>query len=194
MINAGCKTHAVISWTPVYWKGFKWSFSTASEMHSITDVKYLNRVHAVFVSNRRGAKVHFKLWTPRNDTRKFTIQNWKRITRTKDFKHKICTWCAMMTSSNENIFRVTGPLCGELTGSGEFPTQRPVMRNYDVFFDLVLKKNGWVNNRGAADLRRYRGHYDVTVMYRIEVLLIFLVIVHFLGSFTHVSIKAVIMN
>ena len=56
------------------------------------------------------------------------------------------------------------------------------------------EKNGWVNNRGAADLRRYRGHYDVTVMYRIEVLLIFLVIVHFLGSFTHVSIKAVIMN
>ena len=28
----------------------------------------------------------------------------------------------MMTSSNGNIFRVTGPLCGGFTGPGEFPT------------------------------------------------------------------------
>ena len=27
----------------------------------------------------------------------------------------------MMTSSNGNIFRVTGPLCGQFTGPGEFP-------------------------------------------------------------------------
>ena len=27
----------------------------------------------------------------------------------------------MMTSSNGKIFRVTGPLCGEFTGPGEFP-------------------------------------------------------------------------
>ena len=46
----------------------------------------------------------------------------------------------MMTSSNENIFRVTGPLCGEFTGPGEFPTQRPVTRSFNVFFDLRLNK------------------------------------------------------
>ena len=69
----------------------------------------------------------------------------------------------MMTSSNGNIFRVTGPLCGEFTGPGEFPTQRPVTRSFDVSFDLRLN-NDWVNNREAGDLRRYRGHYDVTVM------------------------------
>ena len=39
---------------------------------------------------------------------------------------------SMMTSSNGNIFRVTGPLCGDFTGPG--------------------------------DLRRHRGHYDVSVM------------------------------
>ena len=39
-----------------------------------------------------------------------------------------------MTSSNGNIFRVTGPLCGECT------TQRPVTRSFDVFFDLRLNK------------------------------------------------------
>ena len=46
----------------------------------------------------------------------------------------------MMTSSNGNIFRVTGPLCGEFTGPGEFPAQRPVTRSFDVFFDLRPNK------------------------------------------------------
>ena len=46
----------------------------------------------------------------------------------------------MMTSSNGTIFRVTGPLCGEFTGPGEFPAQKPVMRSIDVFFDLRLNK------------------------------------------------------
>ena len=46
----------------------------------------------------------------------------------------------MMTSSNGNIFRVTGPLCGEFTGPGEFPTKRPVTRSFDVYFDLRLNK------------------------------------------------------
>ena len=44
---------------------------------------------------------------------------------------------------------------------GEFP--RPVVRSFDVFLDLRLN-NGWVNNGEAGDLRRYRAHYDVTVM------------------------------
>ena len=42
----------------------------------------------------------------------------------------------MMTSSNGDIFRVTGPLCGVFTGPGEFPAQRPVMRSIDIFFGL----------------------------------------------------------
>ena len=46
----------------------------------------------------------------------------------------------MMTSSNGNIYRVTGHLCGEFTGPGEFPAQRPVARSFDVFFDLCLNK------------------------------------------------------
>ena len=46
----------------------------------------------------------------------------------------------MMTSSNGNIFRVTGPLCGTSAVTGDFPTQRPVTRSFDVFFDLRLNK------------------------------------------------------
>ena len=53
----------------------------------------------------------------------------------------------MMTSSNGDIFRVTGHLCGEFTGPGEFPTQRPVTRSFDVYFDLRpnkrLSKQSW---------------------------------------------------
>ena len=43
----------------------------------------------------------------------------------------------MMTSSNGNIFRITGYLCGEFD---EFPAQRPVTRSFDFFFDLPLNK------------------------------------------------------
>ena len=66
----------------------------------------------------------------------------------------------MMTSSNGNIFRVTGPLCGEFTGPGEFPTQRPVTRSFDVFFDLRLNKRlskqpwGWWFETPSWSLRR----------------------------------------
>ena len=66
----------------------------------------------------------------------------------------------MMTSSNGNIFRVTGPLCGEFTGPTEFPSERPVTRSFDVFFDLRLNKR----LSKAGDFRRHRVHYDVTVM------------------------------
>ena len=53
--------------------------------------------------------------------------------------------CCMITSSNGNIFRVTGPLCGEFTGTGEFPSQRPVTWSLDIFFDPRLNK--WLNKQ-----------------------------------------------
>ena len=46
----------------------------------------------------------------------------------------------MMTSSNGNIFRVTGHLYGEFTGHWWIPARRPVTRSFDVFFDLHLNK------------------------------------------------------
>ena len=46
----------------------------------------------------------------------------------------------MMTSSNGNIFRVTG-LCAENSPvTAEFFSQKPVTRSFDVFFDLRLNK------------------------------------------------------
>ena len=34
-----------------------------------------------------------------------------------------------------------------------------------MFYLICVWINGWVSNREAGDLRRYRAHYDVTVMY-----------------------------
>ena len=62
-------------------------------------------------------------------------------------------------------FSALPALCaGNSPVSGEFPAQRPVTRSFDIFFDLRLNKL-WVNNRQAGDLRRYRAHHDVIVMY-----------------------------
>ena len=79
-------------------------------------------------------------------------------------KRDPCHTKTMMTSSNENIFRVTGPSCGDSPVTGGFPSQRPVTRSFDVFFDLrrnkMLSKQWW----GRCDLRRHFAHDDVTVM------------------------------
>ena len=58
----------------------------------------------------------------------------------KDWMNDYILHLCIRMSSNGNIFRVTGPLCGEFTGPGEFPTQRPVARSFDVFFDRRLNK------------------------------------------------------
>ena len=62
------------------------------------------------------------------------------------------------------IFSALLAICaGNSPVPGEFTEQRPVTRSFDVFFDLRLNKRlskkwwGWY-------LRRYRAHYDVTVM------------------------------
>ena len=55
-------------------------------------------------------------------------------------------------------------LCvGNSPVTSEFPAQRPVTRSFDVSL-ICTWINGSVNNREAGDLRRHRGHYDVTVM------------------------------
>ena len=54
----------------------------------------------------------------------------------------------MMTSSNENIFCVTGHFAGISPVTGEFPAQRPVTRSFNVFFDLRLNKRLSKQSRG----------------------------------------------
>ena len=62
-----------------------------------------------------------------------------------------------------NVFRVISLCTGNPLVTGEFPSKRPVTRNFDVFFDLRLNKR-LSNNRDDDHLRCHRAHYDVTVM------------------------------
>ena len=71
----------------------------------------------------------------------------------------------MVTSSNGNISALLALCEGNSPVPGEFPSQRPVTRSFNVFCDLRLKQhNNWVNNGDAGDLRRHRAHYGVIVM------------------------------
>ena len=71
----------------------------------------------------------------------------------------------MMTSSNGNVFRVSGHLCGEFTGNRWIPrTKASDAELWCFLFFICAWINGWVNSREAGDLRRHRAHYDVTVM------------------------------
>ena len=80
-----------------------------------------------------------------------------------------CLWLLhwheiMVTSSNGNNFRVTGPLWGESTGYRWIPLTKGQWRGALMFSLICDWTNGWANNRGAGDLRRHRANHDVTVM------------------------------
>ena len=71
----------------------------------------------------------------------------------------------MMTSSNGNIFRVTGrPFVLGIHRSPVNSPHKGQWRGVLMFSLICAWINGWVNNRKAGDLRRHRIHYDVTVM------------------------------
>ena len=57
-------------------------------------------------------------------------------------------------------------------GNSPIPVNSPhkgQWRGALMFSMICVWINGWVNNRGAGDLRRYRAHYDVTVMWGVFV-------------------------
>ena len=72
-----------------------------------------------------------------------------------------------MTSSNGNIFHVTGPLRGEFTVAVNSPHKGQWCRA--LMFSLICTWiNSWGNNHEAGDLRCHRAHYDVTVITPLE--------------------------
>ena len=83
----------------------------------------------------------------------------------KYVQHYVAIWITfiyMMTSSNGNIFRVTAICAGNSTVPGEFPTQRPVTRGFDVYFDLRSNKRlskqwwGWWFETASRPSWRHR--------------------------------------
>ena len=76
----------------------------------------------------------------------------------------VMSYQSMMTSSNGNIFRVTGTLCGEFTGDRWIPLTKASDAELWCFLWSAPWINGRVNNREAGVLRRNRAHYDVIAM------------------------------
>ena len=96
----------------------------------------------------------------------FTV-NEIHIRQLENMRHSIIKICtagssAMMTSSNGNIFRLTGHLCGDRSSVNS--PYKDKWRGALIFF-ICTRINGYVNNRKAGDLRRALTHYDVTVMH-----------------------------
>ena len=89
------------------------------------------------------------------------------ILQTESYVGVICfLWSApvMMTSSNGNLFRSTGPLCEEFTSHRWIPCTKASDAEIWCFSLICTWLNGWVNNSEAGDLRCHRANYDVTVM------------------------------
>ena len=68
-----------------------------------------------------------------------------------------------MTSSNGDVFCVTGPLCGEFPGHRWIPHTKADDAELWCFLWSAPWINGWLNNREAGDLRRYRVHYVIVI-------------------------------
>ena len=75
-----------------------------------------------------------------------------------------CITQTIMTSSNGNIFRITGPLWGEFTGHWWIPPHKGQWRGALMFPLICAWINGWVNNPEAGNLRHHCAHYDAIVM------------------------------
>ena len=110
--------------------------------------KYINRDSHILSSSWQG-----QIMMPIADS----VYNVPKI-RSDTCPDSPCPWW------NGNIFRITGHLCGELTGHRWIP--RTKASDAEFLFSLICAwMNGWVSTRESGDLRRHRRHYDVKVMH-----------------------------
>ena len=80
------------------------------------------------------------------------------------FKHEFPRGTALMMTSWNGTFSALQAFCAANSPiTGEFSSQRPMTRSFDVFLICTLI-NASVNDRDAGDLRRHGAHNDVTVM------------------------------
>ena len=71
----------------------------------------------------------------------------------------------MMTSSKWKPFPHYWPFVRGIHRSPVNSPHKGQWRGALMFSLICVWINGWVNNREAGDLRRYRAHYDVNVMF-----------------------------
>ena len=86
------------------------------------------------------------------------------LNRVSLLHHEAVAWNPMMTSSNGNIFHVTGPLWGKPRSPVDSP-HKGQWRGALMFSLICAWTNGWANNRDAGNVRIRCVHYDVPVMH-----------------------------
>ena len=94
-------------------------------------------------------------------------RSWKQMVTL--LRHNFCAFLYMPMSYGSawwrhqmETFSALLAICaGNSPVNGEFSAQRSVTRMFSLIGVWI---NDWVSNREAGDLRRYRAHYDVTVM------------------------------
>ena len=105
-----------------------------------------------YVHSRDVLKLHFKRWP------------WKRRPNGKE-TYMPNIWCIFIAWSRFTWWRhqmeTFSALLAICAGNSPVPGQ---WRGALMFSLICVWLNGWVNNREAGDLRRYRAHYDVIVM------------------------------
>ena len=69
----------------------------------------------------------------------------------------------LVTSSNKNIFRGTGPMWGESSGHRWIPPTKASGAELLMFSLIGARTNGWAHNRDADDFGHHRAHHDVPV-------------------------------
>ena len=86
--------------------------------------------------------------------------HWVLNMQAPGWQHNILTWWRHQMET----FSALLALCaGNSLVSGEFPLESQ-WRGALMFSLICPRINAWVNDSEAGDLRRYRAHYDVTVM------------------------------
>ena len=128
-VSLSFKDSIILLWTR--WHNSKWltrSRESSRPYHCCIELRYWCLSLRSVVSRAPAQTKHVSL---RSCVAAVTARSRRSEKNTKNVRLNL-----MMTSSNGNIFHVTGPLCGEFTGHS---SQRPVARSFDVFFDLRLE-------------------------------------------------------
>ena len=106
-----------------------------------------------------------------------TVLYWRfsveMFTPTKNMK-QLTEWSRSITDQNATTWwrhqmETFSALLAICAGNSPVPVNSPHKGQWcgTLMFSLIcVWINGWVNNREAGDLRRYRTHYDVTAMFR----------------------------
>ena len=118
-----------------------------------------NGGNSTFIT-QRDHDIVLSIWQRMTKKRWYLVIWWMLSNEFPNDNHRAYAWWRHQMETFSALLAICA---GNSSVPGEFPTHRPVTRA--LMFSLIcVWINGWVNNREAGDLRRYRGHYDVIVM------------------------------